>query len=266
MQGLIFSVKRYSIQDGPGIRVTFFLKGCPLSCWWCHNPEGINPATDTFYTTRRMGETELEISEEVGKNYSVDDVLDILRKERIFMEQSNGGVTFSGGEPLMQDEFLLQALIACKHEGYHTAVDTSGYAPAETFRSVIPFTDLFLYDIKHVNDSRHVKYTGVSNRIIIENLSLVLSAGKKVVIRLPVIPGVNDDHAALTGFRNLITGLKRDNIVRISLLPYHDIGRAKYDRLKMAGKMKETAQPDSTRMKEIKEFFEETGIEVSIGS
>ena len=139
MKGLIFSVKRYSIHDGPGIRVTFFMKGCPLNCMWCHNPEGISPFQETVMQTKRVGEREFYNKEEVGKYYTVDMILEILNKEKIFINQSKGGVTFSGGEPMLQSEFLLEVLKSCKENGYHTAVDTSGYSSTESYYSIIPY-------------------------------------------------------------------------------------------------------------------------------
>ncbi len=153
MQGLIFSVKRYSIHDGPGIRVTFFMKGCPLSCWWCHNPEGISPAREKVNQTRKVGGKEFSETEEVGKYYSVENIIEILEKDRIFLEQSGGGVTFSGGEPLMQNEFLKKHWKPAEVQGFHTAVDTSGYSSAGNFKAIMPLTDLFLFDIKHLDDS-----------------------------------------------------------------------------------------------------------------
>ena len=138
MKGLIFSVKRYSIHDGPGIRVTFFMKGCPLSCMWCHNPEGISLVQESVVSTNRIGDMKFSKKEEVGKYYTTDDILEILDKEKVFINQSKGGVTFSGGEPMSQFEFLLEALKACKEAGYHTAVDTSGYSSAANYKSIIP--------------------------------------------------------------------------------------------------------------------------------
>ncbi len=266
MQGLIFSVKRYSIHDGPGIRVTFFMKGCPLSCWWCHNPEGISPEQEMVTEIRKIGETEFTTQELAGKYYSARDILEILEKERIFIEHSHGGVTFSGGEPLMQTDFLLEALAACKSKGYHTAVDTSGYSSELNFRSVMPYTDLFLYDIKHPDESRHFEYTGVSNTLIISNLRMLLREGKNIFIRIPVIPGKNDDPESLEGMKKMFSELKCDNLKQISLLPFHRTGKAKYRKLHLHYRMEETAQPSVVRMKELKEFFEGTGIKVRIGA
>jgi pyruvate formate lyase activating enzyme len=265
MQGLIFSVKRYSIHDGPGIRVTFFMKGCPLSCWWCHNPEGISPDREWVVQTRKVGEREFSINEEVGKYYSVENIIEILEKDRIFFQQSNGGVTFSGGEPMMQFDFLLEALKACKANGFHTTVDTSGYALQDNYRAIMPFTDLFLFDIKHLDDSKHIEYTGVSNTGILENFSMILKSGKEMMIRIPVIPGKNDDTAHLSKLKEILFSLKKDNLKKINLLPFHRIGISKYRKFNIPYRMNDTEQPSPERMKELKEFFGETGIKVKIG-
>jgi len=265
MKGLIFSIKRYSINDGPGIRVTFFMKGCPLSCWWCHNPEGISPESELVTQTRRVGEKEFSSDEVVGKYYSVENVLEILDKDRIFLQQSNGGVTFSGGEPMMQFEFLLEVLKACKANGYHTAVDTSGYASTEYYKAIIPFTDLFLFDIKHLDDSKHIEYTGVSNIGILDNFSTILKSGKEVMLRIPVIPGKNDDHDHLVKLREKIISSGNENLRKINLLPFHRIGISKYTKFNIPYRMNDTEQPSAERMRELKEFFAETGIKIKIG-
>ncbi|MFZ2340465.1 MAG: glycyl-radical enzyme activating protein [Bacteroidales bacterium] len=265
MKGLIFSVKRYSVHDGPGIRVTFFMKGCPLSCWWCHNPEGISMEQQTVVQTRKVGEKEFQRDEQVGKYYSTGDILEILERERIFIEQSEGGVTFSGGEPMMQHEFLLESLKACREHGFNTAVDTSGYSSAGSFISIMPFTDVFLFDLKHPDDAHHVEYTGVSNTCILENLRMIIDSGKNVMIRIPVIPGKNDDEATLNSFRNMLISLKSDNLVRISLLPFHRIGMAKYNKFGLEYRMNDTVAPSTQRMNDLKRFFCETGIKVKIG-
>ncbi|MDP4222591.1 MAG: glycyl-radical enzyme activating protein [Bacteroidota bacterium] len=265
MQGLIFSVKRYSVHDGPGIRITFFMKGCPLSCWWCHNPEGLNPSVERVTLTRKVGEKEFRETEEVGKLYSVENILEIIEKDSIFLRQSKGGVTFSGGEPMMQLGFLAEALRACKDKGYHTAVDTSGYSPGENYMKIIPVTDLFLFDIKHLNDTKHIEYTGVSNMRILDNLRMILNSGKDVMVRIPVIPGKNDDPVHLSELREFLAGLKCDNLRRINLLPFHRIGASKYKRFDLPYRMDDTRQPSHERMKELKEFFLATGIKVKIG-
>jgi pyruvate formate lyase activating enzyme len=265
MKGLIFSVKRYSVHDGPGIRVTFFMKGCPLSCMWCHNPEGISPLQESVVSTSRIGDKEFSKNEEVGKYFTVNDILDILDKEKVFIDHSKGGVTFSGGEPMLQFEFLLEALKACKEKGYHTAVDTSGYSTAENYKSIVPFTDLFLFDIKHFDEARHIETTGVSNTGILDNYRLLLNSGRNLMIRFPVIPGVNDDPDHLNRLRRLINSTKTGSIKRINLLPFHKIGSSKYKRFNIPYRMDRVEPPSAEKMKNMKEFFMETGNKVKIG-
>lgn len=265
MKGLIFSVKRYSIHDGQGIRVTFFMKGCPLRCSWCHNPEGINPLPETVIQRNRIGSREFARKEEAGIYYTVDSILEILDKEKVFMDHSKGGVTFSGGEPMLQSEFLSQVLKECRREGYHTAVDTSGYSTAEAFESVIPFTDLFLFDIKHLDETRHIELTGQSNRKILENYFLLTRSGKDLNLRIPVIPGMNDDDDHIKRLRNFIFSTKTDSIKKINLLPYHKTGASKYKKFNIPYRMEGIEAPDHNQMIKLKEFFMETGIPVKIG-
>jgi len=265
MKGLIFNVKRYAIHDGPGIRATFFMKGCPLSCWWCHNPEGISPVVETVEQIEKIGEREFKKTEAAGKWYSVNDILEVLEKEEIFFRESKGGVTFSGGEPLMQADFLLETLKACKGKDYHTAVDTSGYSPTQNFSNIIPWTDLFLFDIKHMDDSMHLKYTGVSNSLIFSNFKLILENGKDIFVRIPVIPGINDDPENLSALKQFLADSKCKNLRKISLLPYHKIGKAKYKKFSIPYRMNGTEPPSRERMNELKEYFTETGIRTKIG-
>jgi pyruvate formate lyase activating enzyme len=265
MKGLIFSVKRYSIHDGPGIRVTFFMKGCPLSCWWCHNPEGISPFSEKVIRTDKVGEREFSTSEEVGKYYTVENILEILEKERVFFNQSKGGATFSGGEPMLQYEFLLEALKACKANGYHTAVDTSGYSSAENYKSIIPFTDLFLFDIKHLDEARHIEYTGVSNIGILDNYRLLLESGKDIMVRVPVIPGINDDPYYMEKLKKFLISTKTKSIKKINLLPFHKIGSSKYKRFNLPYRMEGIEPPAKEKMQELKELFCETGVKVKVG-
>jgi pyruvate formate lyase activating enzyme len=265
MKGLIFSFKRYSIHDGPGIRVTFFMKGCPLSCWWCHNPEGISPVPEAVEQIHRIGEKEFLRKEEAGRYFSIDDIVKILEKDKIFISQSKGGVTFSGGEPMYQSEFLFEALKACRTNGYHTTVDTSGYSQPENFKAVIPFTSLFLFDIKHLDDKKHLSCTGVSNSLIISNFELILNSGAEVFVRIPVIPGYNDDDDHLERLRMFINEHKNKSLKKINLLPFHKIGSSKYKRFNIPYRMGEIQQPSRERMNELKGYFSETGIKVKIG-
>jgi pyruvate formate lyase activating enzyme len=265
MKGLIFSIKRYSIHDGPGIRVTFFMKGCPLSCWWCHNPEGISTLPENVAQVRKVAEREFSSNEVVGKYYSVEDILDILNKERVFIDQSKGGVTFSGGEPMLQFEFLLKALKACKEIGYHTAVDTSGYSSADNYKLIIPFTDLFLFDLKHLDEKSHIEFTGVSNTGILDNFRLLLGSGKDIMLRIPFIPGFNDNQDHMEKMKQFISDNKSDSLKKINLLPFHKIGSSKYKRFNMPYKMLGVEPPSKDEMQKLKEFFGETGIKVKIG-
>ena len=265
MNGLIFNVKRYSIHDGPGIRVTFFMKGCPLACLWCHNPEGISPFQESVIMSNRVGLKEFSSKSEVGKYYSVASVLEILDKEKVFINQSKGGVTFSGGEPMLQFDFLLEALKACKRNGYHTAVDTSGYSSAENFRSIIPFTDLFLFDIKHLDEAKHIESAGVSNTGILDNYKLLLNSCKDIIVRIPVIPGFNDDPVHLERLRDFLKSGKTMSLKKINLLPYHKIGSSKYKKFNIPYKMDLVEPPAKDKMMELKEYFSDTGIKVKIG-
>jgi pyruvate formate lyase activating enzyme len=265
MKGLIFSVKRYSIHDGPGIRVTFYMKGCPLSCMWCHNPEGMSPLPGKVIQNNKVGEKEFRNIEEVGIWYSVENILEILDKEKIFFNQSDGGVTFSGGEPMMQFEFLRDAMKVCKVNGYHTALDTSGFSTYENFKSIIPYTDLFLFDIKHLDESKHIEFTGVSNTGILDNYRFLLESRKDIMVRIPVIPGFNDDPDHMEKLKQFISDTKTNSLRKISLLPFHKTGSSKYKRFDIPYRMINVEPPDKEKMQKLKEFFSETGIKVKIG-
>lgn len=265
MKGILFSIKKYAIHDGPGIRVTFFMKGCFLNCWWCHNPEGISPEMTEVERVDRIGDKEFRRMEKVGKEYSVNDLVDVANKERVFFEHSGGGVTFSGGEPMMQYEFLRASLSAMREAGIHTAVDTSGMASENHFREVLPLTSLFLYDIKLIDEEKHKNYTGVSNKQILSNFRYIIRSGARVIVRIPVIPGVNDDEASLNAIRGFIYENLAPNLTGINLLPFHRIGSSKYNRFGMEYRMGETAQLSAERMREIAGMFSDVGVKVKAG-
>ncbi len=264
MKGLIFDTKKYSVNDGPGIRITFFMKGCPLSCPWCHNPEGISPLREQIILERRIGSHHFRDCEDNGRYITTEEILDILDRERIFFENSGGGVTFSGGEPMMQYEFLEEALTECRKGGYHTAIDTSGYASEAAFRRIVPFTDLFLYDLKHLDDARHIELTGVSNRKIKSNLAMLLDLGKEVIIRIPVIPGINDDQDHILRLRDFIGSLG-GRPTGISLLPFHRTGASKYKRLNLPDRASDFIPPTEDQMNKLAGLFSATGLKVRIG-
>jgi pyruvate formate lyase activating enzyme len=262
MQGLIFDVRRFSVHDGPGIRTTVFFKGCPLQCRWCHNPESRKAVFETAYKSVNLDGVNFQKTETLGYFIEKEDLKQIIEKDRIFYDESGGGVTFSGGEPTMQPEFLLELAKSCKDEGIHTSLDTSGYAPASVFKQLIPFIDLFLYDIKVTDSVRHQQYTDVDNKLIISNLSLL--SEKEVIIRYPVIPGINDSTLLLDQLLNLLrhVPLKRKEI---HFLPYHRMQRSKYQRLGLEYTLEEISEPSSKEMQHISDFFEEDGYVVKIG-
>lgn len=244
MQGLIFNIQRFSIHDGPGIRTTVFLKGCNLKCTWCHNPESQSPKKEIlFYAEKcaRCGRCESIPVEDAdficfngarelcGKEMTAEEVLSVVTKDRAFYENSGGGVTFSGGECMLQLDFLAEMLKLCKEKGLHTAVDTAGHVPWESFQRILPYTDLFLYDIKSMDSAIHKKYTGVENGLILENLTRLLRAKATVCVRVPVIPSVNDTVEEMKRINAFFeeNGYPAD----LELLPYHNMGENKYEAL-----------------------------------
>lgn len=265
MKGLIFSIKRYAIHDGPGIRVTFFMKGCPLDCWWCHNPEGKSAVQASVERVDRVGEKEFTSVELVGKEYTAEELVKKADRDRVFMEQSGGGVTFSGGEPLMQFDFLLETLQAMKTAGYHTSVDTSGHTSPERLRAIMPFTDLFLYDIKHLDPERHMHFTGVSNDLILSNFDMLLNDGAEIMIRVPVVPGVTAEKDYFEQLRSFIESRKTKKIREINLLPYHKTGSSKYRRFDLPDRMTGVSQVTNGQLDDYVEILEPLGIHIKKG-
>ena len=264
MQGLIFDIKRYAVHDGPGIRTTVFFKGCPLHCWWCHNPEGIRKEVEEVVTVHKMEGRDYPVTETVGRWMSVEEVMLEVNKERIFMEDSGGGVTFSGGEPLWQTGFLEDLLLACKKEGYHTALDTTGHTSRENIRKIMDLTDLFLYDLKFMDDSKHMKYTGVSNRYIRKNLEFLAAHKKRIYIRFPVIPMVNDDEDNISRTLRFLQSLNAE-IEEVDLLPYHAIAVHKYEKFHMEYRMGSVPEPEEEEMERLRGEFEKAGFQVKVG-
>lgn len=263
MKGIIYDIKHYAIHDGPGIRQTIFFKGCSLACWWCHNPEAISPKPFSFLKILNNGNKCYEKKETVGESYTIEEVMAEINKDRLFYEESGGGVTFSGGEPFVQYKFLLALLEECKHQGIHTCVDTSGHTSKDRMLSVAGLTDLFLYDLKHINSEQHKKYTGVGNELILENLKMLDEMGKKVWIRYPMIPGMNDQEENLLRMFDFLSKLK--NVHPVSILPYHKIGINKYQRFGIEYKMDGIEEPERERVEEVKSLFQQGGFEVGIG-
>jgi pyruvate formate lyase activating enzyme len=262
MKGLIFNIKRYAIHDGPGIRITFFMKGCPLDCWWCHNPEGKSPFKNQVEKIDRIGDSEFRSTEVVGREYTPRNVADIAQRDRVFMEQSGGGVTFSGGEPLMQEEFIYEVLTLLRESGVHTAVDTCGHVNAGSLRRIMAVTSLFLYDIKHIDAEEHERYTGVSNELIISNLDMLLDLGAEVILRVPVIPGVTARADYMKKLRDFIDRRKTSGLREINLLPYHKTGTSKYTRFALHDRMEGVSALSNGHLDEYVEILKMTGIPV----
>lgn len=265
MKGLIFSIKHYSIHDGPGIRVTFFMKGCPLDCWWCHNPEGKSCLQTTVDRVDRVGDREFRSPETVGKEFSPAEIVARAGKDRVFMQHSGGGVTFSGGEPLMQFDFLLETLMELKKAGFHTAVDTSGYTSPDKLKAIIPYTDLFLFDIKHIDPVIHRKYTGVSNELILSNFDMLLDQNAEVRVRVPVIPGVTAGIEFMKQLYIFLEPRKTKRITGINLLPYHKTGSSKYKRFGLPDRMATVDQVTDGSLDEYFEILKPLGIRMKKG-
>jgi pyruvate formate lyase activating enzyme len=262
-EGIVFRIKKYAIHDGPGIRTTIFLKGCPLACWWCHNPEGRSPEPQTIVRARAAYLAGSAPCETIGRRMTVDQVLAQIVKDLIFYDESGGGATFSGGEPLMQAGFLTALLDRCRAEGIHAAVDTSGYAPADIFNTVAARADLLLFDLKLMDDAAHRACTGVSNRQILENLAAASRAGRRLRIRFPVIPGITDGEDNLERIADFLESLER--VRNIDLLPFHRIADGKYSRLGLENRMQATRPPSRDTLAHIGALFRGRNFTVSMG-
>ncbi|MFO8234147.1 MAG: glycyl-radical enzyme activating protein [Bacteroidales bacterium] len=262
MTGLIFDIKHYAVHDGPGIRQTIFFKGCPLSCWWCHNPESQFPEIEYYTKKKTLDGKVFRKKESIGYKIDSKELFKIIEGDTLFYDESNGGVTFSGGEPLMQLDFLQEIVSMCKEAGIHTALDTSGYAPQEDFLKILSNIDLILFDLKIIDEELHQKYTGVSNRELLENLKMLDESGKKIRIRFPVIPGITDTQQNIEEIKSFLSRLKKAK--DIDILPYHDISKGKYNRFNKKNKMGNVSL-DSDIEKKLKNEFESIHYTVKIG-
>ncbi|MBN1303860.1 MAG: glycyl-radical enzyme activating protein [Anaerolineales bacterium] len=293
MTGTIFDIRKYSLHDGPGIRTAVFFKGCPLECAWCHNPESqsfspelivhpkrciacracvevcLQAAIDERLGTDRgrclaCGDCVpvcfSDARELVGREMRLDRVMDQIKSDRVFYEQSGGGVTFSGGEPLSQPVFLQAALAACRELGIHTALDTCGHADWEVIDQVRSGVDLFLYDLKLFDEERHKAATGVSNALVLDNLRRLSELGHTVIVRIPIIPGANDDRGGLEQLGAFVAALP--GAPPVELLGYHQTAEAKYASLGREYALKGLPSPDRERMQSLAGILSGCGVTV----
>lgn len=297
--GIVFDIKKYSLHDGPGIRTTVFFKGCPLRCQWCHNPEGMAAGPEILFDPDRCiacGQCILacpqnaitastaglsrdsdrctacgscaeacpaEARELAGKTMTADEVLSEIEKDIPFYRQSGGGVTFSGGEPLMQPGFLLELLDRCGRLGLHRAVDTTGHAAAEDLLEAAGRSELLLYDIKHIDPVKHLECTGISNKLILDNLMLLARERTNINIRVPVIPGFNDDAENIRRLGDIALSLPQRP--EISLLPYHSAAGNKYRKMGLEYGLKTVLPPERQKLEGMAGGLEGRGLRVRIG-
>jgi len=294
----IFDIMRFATHDGPGIRTAVFFKGCPLACPWCHNPESQRYGPDLMYFEERcrqcgdcapacpehaiervdgMPRTSLDACRRcgqciercpaearriAGRRIALGDLIAEIEKDMVFFEESGGGVTLSGGEPLSQPRFVGALLHACRERGIRTALETCGFAPAGQFLEAALLADLVLFDLKLMDAALHKRFTGVSNARILANLEALAARGRAVTVRIPVVPGVNDGEEETRRFAQCLAGLR---IARVELLPYHRIGAEKYKRLGMAYGFEDTPQPARAELDRFAGRLAQAGLQVKIG-
>jgi pyruvate formate lyase activating enzyme len=297
--GLVFNIQKYSLHDGPGIRSTVFLKGCPLKCLWCHNPEGISPLREViavesrciacgecrqvctlplassatgFLPVRNDGCTLCGDCVEacpsgarqmIGGTMSVAEVMASVLKDRVFYDESGGGVTFSGGEPLSQPQFLLALLEASRNAGVHTVLDTTGFGQTGHLLAAAELADLVLFDLKVLDASRHLQLTGVSNELILANLKRLDQVHEAIWIRVPLVPGFNDGLDNLQQTADFVAGLR--HITQVNLLPFHRTGIDKFARLGKTHALSDVQSPSDDLLQQALRIFTNAGLNAKIG-
>lgn len=298
---LVINIQKCSIHDGPGIRTTVFFKGCPLKCIWCHNPESQVYTKEVLYNEEKCSRCEVcmkkcphqaiykdgndiclkrdtcelcgtcldycvnNAREIAGTEYSVNELMKEISKDVMFYEESGGGVTLSGGEVMTQNpEYIEKIARMCHNKGISVVIDTCGYAKFENYEKILPYVDLFLYDIKLIDEEKHIKFTGLSNDVILRNLKCLSEKGSNINIRIPLIEGVNVDEKN-EEVEKIIAFLKPLNIKSVNLLPYHNIGMHKYKKLDMDYEGLSLSRPSDEKLNEIKSLFEKNNFNTKIG-
>ena len=285
--GLVFNVQRFSLQDGPGLRSTVFMKGCPLACTWCHNPESQAPQTEFIRMRHRcmacgicsdeeLSESQVQGRDEadveacptgalqaVGQEMRSSELVENLLRDRIFFDESGGGVTFSGGEPLLQAPFVTEAMRLLHAEGVHTALDTCGYGNPQELAEAASQASLVLYDLKLMDEARHRLATGVSNAIILQNLKTLSEIHPCIWIRVPIIPGINDDRANLEATAEFLAPLQ--GIRQVDLLPYHPLGESKSARVGLTYSLHATQTPTLEDLEAMAGLFRAKGLNTTVG-
>jgi len=261
--GMIFDIKKFAVHDGSGIRTTVFMKGCSLNCIWCHNPESRSNECEKILRKTKVGDKTFTSESLIGQEMTTKEIIYEIMKDKIFYEESDGGVTYSGGEPLMQSEFITELLETSKENELHTAVDTCGSVAKTVIEKILPFTDLILYDLKLINDKLHKKYTGVSNKQILDNLGFLISQKANVIIRIPLIPTITDTDENISGIIRYLQEVNFDG--QIDLLPFHKTANQKYKNLNKINPMENLIEEKVSRSDEIALRFTDAGFSVSLG-
>ena len=300
--GLVYNIQRYSIHDGPGIRTTVFLKGCPLRCLWCQNPESITGFTEVGYSESKCAKdyacvkscfkNAIKITKKthtvqinrklcktcdehncidtcinkalrlIGENISIERIIKEVEREVLFYRNSEGGITLSGGEPLYQPVFTLNLLKSCKERGLHTVLETCGYADWDIFREILKYVDIVLYDIKCIDSRDHIRFTGVSNKKILQNLRLVpIETETSIIVRIPIIPGYNDSEENIIATSKF---LKDAGINMVNLLPYHKMGIGKYKIVGKRYRLKKIDAPEEEHLNDLKELIKSYGLQCDV--
>ena len=296
--GIVFNIQRYSIDDGPGVRTTVFMKGCPLTCLWCSNPEsqcGLPEVTYRYTSCKRCGtcvkvcpEQAVTLSDDgvhidrvkctvcgecvknclpealqiSGKRMTLDEVWKVVKKDADYYEASGGGVTASGGEILAQADFVAALFKRCREAGYHTCADTSGFGDPAALLKILEYADLVYFDLKHMDLEAHKQYMGQSNELILNNLELVVKTGVPLVIRAPLIPGYNNSDENLRAMAAKVAEIAKDSVV--NLLPYHRYGANKYRMIDMTYQLEDVPELTSDELLHAKEIIESYGLKCEI--